>query len=124
MVEKFQTILTELVHRHGPVYLFGIMQMDELADKWTIVLSAPWVTAVNYQIVFEEIRKLLVGQLTNEELSSIARLGIWMPTDHFIELLLKYQAGTEINNQKINGNMVYKGYIIESNPSLVTTNQV
>jgi len=117
MVEKFKEILQSLLTAHsGGVYIFAIMQMDELVDKWTVVLSASWATEETRKEVFEEIRSLLVGKLDTKQLSSIARIGQFSKTEHLIEELLKYQKGAVIENTRINGNLVYKGYILESSP--------
>ena len=42
MVEKFKTILTTIQQEKGQVSFFGIFRMDEVLDKWTVILSAPW----------------------------------------------------------------------------------
>ena len=44
MVEKFKLILAEIKRTKGEVFLFGIMKMDEITDKWSVILSAPWAS--------------------------------------------------------------------------------
>lgn len=117
MVDKFKTILDEIKRSKGEVVLFALMRMDDLADRWTIVLSAPWAKEGNPDI-FKYILNLVKFALSPEEFATIARISIFPKTDHFIELLLKYSNGALIANEKINGNQIHEGYIIESNPNL------
>jgi len=117
MVEKLKTILSEIKRSKGEVVLFALMKMDELADNWTIVLSAPWAKEGDTDI-FKYVLNLVRSNLSREEFSSIARIGIFSKNDRFIELLLKYNSGVFIENEKINGNYIYEGYILECNPNL------
>lgn len=116
MVNKIALIIESLTRRHGPVYLAAILLMDELVDKWTIVLSAPWINNSEiHKQAFSELVNDLKKELDPEELHSIARLAIFPKEAHLIEELLKYSKGAEIDSpQKINGNQVYRGHIIES----------
>jgi hypothetical protein len=118
MVEKFKTILKEIKSSKGEVELFALMRMDELPDKWSIILSAPWAKEGDLE-VFKDILNLIKLNLSQEELSTIARISIFPRTDHFIEeLLSKYTSGASISNEKINGNQIHEGYILDSNPNL------
>jgi hypothetical protein len=115
MVIELNELLKDLKNKHGNVYLFAILQMDEYVDKWTIILSAPWInTSASHQVIFEEIRDFLNKNLDKDELSSIARLSIMPKEEHLASELLKFAKGAEIGEQRVNGNMVYKGYILES----------
>lgn len=119
MVEKFKTILSKIQTDKGDVSLFGVLKMDELLDKWTVLLSAPWSTEATKKEDFEYVRNLIKNTLTSEEFSNVARLGILSKDAHLIELLLKYQSDTEITNEtKLNGNVVHQGYILVSNSNL------
>lgn len=117
MVEKFKTILAEIRRSKGEVALFALMRMDELTDRWTVILNAPWAKEGDIEI-FRYILKLIRSNLSQEEFSTIARIGIFSRTDRFIKLLLKYNSDTSITNEKINGNQIHEGYIFESNPEI------
>src|ERR1035437_9862402 len=107
MVEKLQTILSKIQEEKGQVTFFGALKMDELLDKWTILLSAPWSTEATKKDDFEYIRNLLRSTLNSEEISNVARLGILSKEINLIQLLLKYQSGTEITSDtKLNGNTI------------------
>lgn len=119
MVDKFKTILSIIIKEKGEVSFFGILKMDELLEKWTVLLSAAWSSEATKKGDFEYIRNLILKTLNSEEISNIARLGILSKDTHLIQLLLKYQSDTEITSDtKLNGNIVHAGYIIASNPNL------
>lgn len=114
MVEKFKTILNEIVSTKGQVYLFALTKMDDLTDKWSVVLAAPWLKEYD-KASFNFILEIMQKYLTSEEMNSIARLGIFSKEEHLIDELMKFKGGSVIENQKINGNWVHLAYIIESN---------
>ena len=64
---------------------------------------------------------MIKSNLSEEELSTMARIGIFPKTDNFIQLLLKYGSGSSIINEEVNGNTIHEGYIIESNINLEGT---
>ena len=119
MVEKFRKIFATIKNEKGGVFIFALMKMDELTDKWTVVLSAPWAVEGDAE-VFKYILDLIKTQLLPEEVSTVARISIFPQTDHLIEMLSKYASGASISG-KINGNQIHEGYIIEanSNPSTI-----
>jgi hypothetical protein len=119
MVDKFKTILAQIQKDKGIVYFFGLLKMDELLEKWTVLISAPWSSEATKKEDFQYIRNLLINTLSSEEISNVARLGILSKDAHLIQLFLKYQPDTEITAEtKLNGNIVHEGYILASNPNL------
>ena len=115
MVEKFKKILAAIKDGRGGVAVFALMKMDELTDRWTVVLSAPWAKEGDAE-VFKYILDLIRSNLSPEEISTVARISIFSQKDHLIELLLKYASGASISG-KINGNQIHEGYIIETDPN-------
>ena len=120
MVEKFQNILERMKREKGELNLFALMRMDELTDKWTVILSAPWATEGNVDI-FKYVLGCIKEALLPEELATIARIGIYPRTDHLIQLLFRYSSGASLINQAVNGNKIHEGYVIESNAGLETS---
>src|SRR5689334_12020024 len=114
MVEKFRQLLEAITHDKGPVYLFAIMKMDDLTDKWTILLSAPWATSQTHEEAFGLVFGWLSQNLNQEERNNVARIGIFEQKNHLIAGLLKYRKDTIITNEKINGNLVHEAHILES----------
>lgn len=117
MVDKFKKILSALISAKGAVSVFAVMKMDDITDKWSVIICAPWTddnSLETFTFILDEIKK----ELSSEEVSSVARIAVFKKADHLIEELLKYKAGSEIENQRINGNMVHFAYVIESNDAL------
>jgi len=115
MVEKFNTILQEIEKTKGKVNLLALLKMDELTDKWTVILSASWIIegdAEIFKYVVESIKK----GISAEEMATIARIGLFKKSERLVELLLRYNVGAHIVNEQINGNLIHDGYIVASNP--------
>lgn len=119
MVEKFRQILEEIKEQKGNVYLFVILKMDEFTDKWSVILSAPWINNNNLRENFVFLRKIMIKSFSNEEMALIATLGVFTKDEHIIEELLKYKEGAVINEQvKINGNVIHEAHILASNSNI------
>lgn len=117
MVDKFKTILDE-IKKKGTIDLFAILKMDDLTDKWSIFLCAPWIDENNRKDVFADIIKLLKKNLVKEEISTVARIVISSKDDHLIQELIKFDSGTVLGGEssvKVNGNTIHEAYILESN---------
>lgn len=123
MVDKFLQILTQISRERGDIFLLALLKMDELTDKWSVILSAPWSTDATRQDDFIYLRGLILRTLTTEEVASIARLGIFSRESHIIEALLQYRSGTTITDGgvRVNGNLIHEGYILASNRNLLQT---
>lgn len=113
LITKLREILTDL-EKKGGAYLFAILKMDDITDRWTAVFSASWVTALNRGEAFATLRGYILSKLSPEELSTFARIAIFLKDDHFVDLMLeKYRTDDYINSdEKINGNLVHEGYIL------------
>ena len=119
MVNNLRKILNILKTDNKPVWLFAILKMDEIIDRWSVIISAPWINEVNRKEAFSTILELLKDSLDKSDLASIARMSLLERSDYLIEELLKKKTGDLIKEEKINGNMVHEGAIIESSPDLV-----
>ncbi len=113
MVDKFQTVLNQITSKYGNVSLFVVMKMDELIDKWTVIISADWITDQNRAEIFNSVASVLTSIFTSEEMSTIARLGILVKS-HYIaqEFLKKYQGTATIKEEQVNGFKVHEGYVL------------
>jgi hypothetical protein len=118
MVEKFRTILAKIIQAKGAVTFFGIMKMDDLVDKWSVVLCAPWATEATHDETFRYILDLIRENVEAAELNSIARISIFSKEEHLIQLLLQFKKDAVIENQKINGNLIHQAYVLESNQNV------
>lgn len=118
MVEKFKEILREIKKDKGHVTVFAIIKMDEITDKWSVILSAPWTETQNTTENFNYLRGLLLKYLSSDDFSTIARLGIFTNDEHLIQLILKAIAvqDGEVNlkDTTLNGYKIHEAYIFES----------
>jgi len=115
MVDKLKEILKTMKLEGNPVWLFAFLKMDEIVDKWSLIISAPWVNEENREEKFKYIINLLKSNLNEEELSSIARIVVLSKDSYLSQELLKKKSGDLIKDEKINGNIVHDGQVIESN---------
>ena len=114
MVDKFKKILEEM-KKQGTVTLFAILKMDDLTDKWSVLISAPWISDANRKQVFADIVGLIKKEMLPEEAANIARVLIVPEGNHLVSELLEQKRdyiGGE-GSVKINGNMVHEAYILE-----------
>lgn len=118
MVDKFREILEQISERHGKVSVFALLKMDELTNKWSIILSANWITMENRSSVFREFVEVMNKLLTEEESVTIARIGLLFEHEHIVQELLRYKENTHITEEvQINGNTIHEAYILASNSS-------
>lgn len=120
MVENFKKILKKMIDDRGDIYLLALLKMDDLADKWTVILSAPWAQEGDSDI-FKYVLNQLKSNLASEELTNIARLGIVPKEDHLVSLLMRFNSETPLKNEKVNGNLIHEGYIVLSNKNAEET---
>lgn len=114
MVEKFKEILRIITSEKGEVSLFGMFKMDDITDKWSVILSAPWTESSEKDDSFKYLTGLIQKSLSEEESNDIARVGIFSENEHLVQLLLEYKTGSRIQDEKINGNIIHDGFILES----------
>ena len=117
MVDKFKTILDNL-KKHGDVTLFAVLKMDNLTDKWSVLISATWINEDNRKEIFNEIIELIKNTMSIEEAASVARVIIAPKEDPLVLGLLEYKTVDYIGGDepiKINGNLVHEAHILESN---------
>ncbi len=118
---KFQKIYSDLKVEKGDFYVFMILKMDEFVNKWSVVVSAPWITKKSRDRDFEYIVNKFKDSFSPEESATIARLGIFQPDEHLIKLInqsIRVSTPTPIKLEetKLNGYLIHEAYIFESNP--------
>ena len=117
--ENYRKVLARFIEKNGnkPVVLFAVLKMDELVDKWSVLISADWINDDNNKQAFSDLIEILQDELGGDELNEIARIVIYKRTQHLIELMLKqFKEGQHIDEDaKVNGNVIHEGYIIALN---------
>ncbi len=117
MVDKFKKILAEIEKDKKEVSLFAILKMDELTDRWSVIFSANGLDEeTKRKEVFEYLVNLIIKNLGEEDIKSIARVGVFPLSNHLVQDLLKYNKNLSIKESTpVNGNIIHEGYILESN---------
>ena len=97
--------------------LFVVLKMDDLTDKWSVLLASEWITEENKRKYFDEFISILSKLLPDDEARTIARVGIWNSNDYLAKLLMdKYKTGDQITeDEQVNGNIIHEGYIFKVN---------
>jgi hypothetical protein len=120
IITKFKTIYLEVKSEKGPCNLFMVLKMDDFTDKWSLAISAKWITQENKKEIFKYVADKLTSRMSPAEISTIARLGIFLPDEHLVNLFnsaVAIQGNGEpirLVNTKINGFQVHEAYIFES----------
>ncbi|MBN1584925.1 hypothetical protein JW899_00995 [Candidatus Uhrbacteria bacterium] len=115
MVKGFEEVVRKLSGKHSELCLFAVLKMDDLVDKWSVIISGTWSDdKMKRKEIFDDAVSLMTDEFDESELGSIARVGIFSQNEHLITLLSKYKKGTSFDNEKINGNQIFEGYILES----------
>lgn len=114
MVDSFKNILQKLVSAHSDVGLFAILKMDELTDKWSVLISADWITEQNRKDIFAEIIGYIKSEMTSEESATIARVIIVSESNHLASELLeqKMKYIGDSGSVRVNGNVVHEAHIL------------
>jgi hypothetical protein len=116
ILENYKRVLASFVEKNNNqrVDLFAVLKMDDLIDKWSVLLAVDWITNENRQTVFSNIINSLQENLGKEEQDEIARVVFYSPNDDLIKLFFdKFSEGQYIKEDaKVNGNVVHEGYII------------
>jgi len=126
IITKFQTIFSTIkLEKNSNFYLFMVLKMDEYTDKWSVVVSAPWMTSENSRESFNYIAQKITQVLTKEEVSNLARIGVFQPNEHLITLVtqtirIQDAEPMKIENTKLNGYTIHEAYIFESIPPQTT----
>lgn len=119
MPDKYKKVIAKFSEKNGkkPIVLFAILKMDELVDKWSIVLSTDWIDEDNNKNAFNDLISVMQEELDSGELNEIARIVIYHRDEHLVELMLKqFREGQHIEEDaRVNGNVIHEGYIISLN---------
>ena len=115
-LEKIEQMLSRLEEKFGEVQLFAIFKMDEVTDKWSIIVGATWADDTKRREAFSFLIEQMREHLDDEEKYSIARIGVISSQDHLIKLMLdEFRTGDVVSSdRKVNGNVVHEGHVLKS----------
>jgi hypothetical protein len=119
IIDKFQVLYSEIKKEKGSFYLFVVLKINEYADKWSVVVSAPWMSGQNQKDNFNYIAQKITSILSKEEISTIARVGLFRSDEHLVDLFTKTiqvegTGAVHLENTKINGYQIHDAYVFES----------
>jgi hypothetical protein len=114
--EKYQKVLDVFLGKvdNKSVDFFAVLKMDEIVDKWSILLAASWITDSNRKETFDVLATAMVDNLNTEEIDEIARVAVINSNNHLIQLFLKnFETGQHIKEDaQVNGNVIHEGYVL------------
>jgi hypothetical protein len=72
LAEKVAKVEKELASEHGSLNLFAILEREDLAGRWDVVVSASWAKEdkVTLQVIADAIRR----HLGPDEITNLARI--------------------------------------------------
>lgn len=111
MVEELNP-LVEQIKSNDQILLFALLKMDEMTDRWTVIVSGDGLESIeDRKPLFEYMVKTLSEHQETLKKHDVARIGIFPLNSHLIEDLRKHPEGGKIENEKANGNFIHKGHI-------------
>lgn len=116
MVDKLKAILAKIHESDREVVLFAMLKIDDITDRWSIIFSEPGLDDnERRKEEFVYLANLLISNLDEKEIETIARVSVRPLSDHLVESLLKYKTGYKFDESTpVNGNTVHEGYVLES----------
>ena len=74
LAEKVAVVEKQIALEKGPLNLFALLEREDLADRWDLVVSAPWARAdkATLRYVAESVKR----HLSPEDMISLARIVI------------------------------------------------
>jgi hypothetical protein len=114
MVEELNP-LVEKLKSNPKILLFALLKMDELTDRWTVIISGDDLESIDdRKPLFEYVVSTLNDDRYQEILKKhdVARIGIFPLSNHLVEDVRKHSEGSEFENEKANGNFIHKGHIL------------
>ena len=89
MVEKLQNLIRRVEAQKGSLTLFMLWKDVTEVEKWTVVVSAPWLDKQNQQTALRYWINLLQGALNTSELNTISRVSVVKTDDKFVQFLTR-----------------------------------
>ncbi len=118
MVNKLLNLIKQISTEKGEIALFLLMKIDSEANKWTIVISSPWIDRANRINILNYWLEKIRNSLVREELNSIARITFLSTEDHFVtsfnRTIKVTESAVNLKNTEIAGINIYEAIILVS----------
>lgn len=114
MVDDYKALASEL-EKNAEILLFALLKMDELTDRWTLILAGNGFDSVDKRReIFNQVFQLVARVLSKEARDEIARVGIFPMDDEIVQDLKRQEVGNIFKDQKANGSFVHYGCVLFS----------
>ncbi len=119
IVIKVGEVYKEIIKEKTSLNLFMLVKMDDFIDKWTLIVAANWVDPHNLNVTFDYMLSKLRKELSPEEGSQIARVGIFTPHDQLVQeftrsVVVADSEPIRLVNAQVNGYKVHEAWIFRS----------
>ncbi len=125
--EKIRKLLREITVEKGSLYLAMLAQtLPEVRDRWTLIVSAPWVDSSGRRTAVSYLSSNLSRHLDPNALSAIDRIEPMSRTDLFVERMLTAHSHSleepvrRFNNWSAGDVSIPEGYIFVVDPDAKT----
>ncbi len=115
MVENIKKLIQKVKAEQDDITLFMLWRDAPELDKWSIVISAPWIDKIGQKAALDYWITLLRKTLSNEELSTVSRVGFLKSNDRFVQSItsaLNISGGAATFSQSHVGNYYINEAII------------
>lgn len=124
--EKVRNFLREIAGEKGSLYLAMLAQtLPEVRDRWTLIVSAPWVDSSGRRATVSYLSSNLSRYLDKNALSAIDRIEPMSRTELFVESMLTTPHSLEepvhhFSNWRVGDTPIQEGYIFVVDPDAKT----
>jgi len=124
---QLQDVLQEISEERGQLRL-ALLSSTELAERWSLLVSAPWMDDSGPRSVITDITSRLVGRVDKSLLSAIDHVTVIPGSDPFVTAFAKtvrgflgvdpstHRGGFQVHSIRIEGRDIGQGFVFAANP--------
>jgi len=117
LLEKFRTIEQDLSKQKGDFVLFALIELEEVQNKWDVVVSATWLEEGKKKDL-DFVIKQIQSKFSNDEMMFLAKVVLLDPSEPFVKNItsvVSVKGGSlEIKDSAFNNTFVKHAYVITS----------
>jgi hypothetical protein len=125
--ERIRNLLKKVAEEKGDLYLAMLAQtLPEVRDRWTLIVSAPWVDSSGPRTVVSYLSSYLEKYLDKNALSAIDRIVPMSRREPFVERILTVSAHSlaepvrHVTNWRVGDVPIPEAYIFTVDPDAKT----
>ena len=116
LADKLREVELDVAGEKGALNLFAVLEREDLASRWDLVVSAPW--AKEDEVTLRYLTSALKRRLGTSEMTLLSRIVVLHSTDNSVRALNEIfdveHGGVELSEPSRFGLPVKHGYIITS----------